>query len=270
MTGAGGAVRIGGSYPPPPPPVRTPDADADAGLQALLARPPRVTRYELARGRPSRPVRPRASRVWAGTSMALAAASVGAVVLLPQDTGSPARLDTPVAVAATPGASTLPAEVATPAATSWQLSASEPVRVRIPALDVTSTVIRLGLERDGALEVPAGAYPVGWYEGGPTPGQLGPSVLAGHVDWEGERGAFYGLRELRAGDTVVIDRADGTVATFRIDRVERHAKEDFPTEEVYGDIEHAGLRLVTCGGAFDEGTGDYQDNVIVFATLTTG
>ncbi len=67
---------------------------------------------------------------------------------------------------------------------------------------------------------------------------------------------------------MVIDRADGIVATFRVDRVEEHAKDDFPTEEVYGDIDHAGLRLITCGGAFDEDTGDNLANVIVFASLT--
>ncbi|MGY1712599.1 class F sortase [Geodermatophilus sp. SYSU D00758] len=148
------------------------------------------------------------------------------------------------------------------------MPASAPVRIQIPALGVTSDVMELGLERDGSLEVPPGAYPVGWYQGSPTPGQLGPSVLAGHVDWEGGPGAFYGLRELLPGDTVVIDRADGSVATFRVDRVEEHPKDDFPTEEVYGDIDHAGLRLITCGGAFDEDTGDYLGNVIVFASLT--
>nr|WP_244274411.1 class F sortase [Geodermatophilus obscurus] len=160
-----------------------------------------------------------------------------------------------------------PAESVSPAASARQLPASTPTRVQIPALGATSRIMELGLERDGSMEVPPGAYPVGWYDGSPTPGQLGPAVLAGHVDWEGEPGAFYGLRELRPGDTVVVDRADGTVATFRVDRVEEHAKDDFPTEEVYGDIDHAGLRLITCGGAFDEDAGDYQANVIVFASL---
>ncbi len=107
----------------------------------------------------------------------------------------------------------------------------------------------------------------GWYDGSPTPGQLGPAVLAGHVDWEGEPGASYGLRELRPGDTVVVDRADGTVATFRVDRVEEHAEDDFPTEEVHGDIDHAGQRLITRGGALDEDAGDHQADIIVFASL---
>jgi sortase (surface protein transpeptidase) len=127
--------------------------------------------------------------------------------------------------------------------------------------------MELGLEEDGSLEVPPGAYPVGWYHGSARPGQQGAAVLAGHVDWEGEPGAFYGLRELVPGDTVDVERADGTVATFVVDRVETHPKDDFPSEAVYGRIDSAGLRLITCGGAVDEETGQYLDNVVVFARL---
>jgi hypothetical protein len=202
----------------------------------------------------------------------LAVAGLAAVVFLPQDGRRPARLDVPVAVVAAPATTTAQTSTAGPAdppAVTLQLPASEPVRVQIPALGVTSRVMDLGLERDGSMEVPPGAYPVGWYDRSPTPGQLGPAVLAGHVDWGGETGAFYGLRELVEGDQVVVDRVDGTVATFRVDRVEEHAKDDFPTDEVYGDIDHAGLRLITCGGSFDEDSGDYRDNVIVFASLVT-
>jgi sortase (surface protein transpeptidase) len=156
----------------------------------------------------------------------------------------------------------------TPVAVVRQLPASPPTAVRIPALDVSSDVMELGLQRDGAMEVPPGAYPVGWYDRSPTPGQLGPAVLAGHVDWDGEPGAFAGLHELLPGDTVEVDRADGTTAAFLVDRVEEHAKDAFPGDAVYGDLDHAGLRLITCGGVFDQGTGDYRDNVIVFAHLT--
>ena len=204
----------------------------------------------------------------------LAAAGIAAVVLLPQDTGPSARLDVPLAVDTAsitplPSTATSLAGQALPGTDSRQLPASDPIRLQIPALGVTSEIMELGLERDGSMEVPPGGYPVGWYHGSPTPGQLGPAVLAGHVDWEGEPGAFYGLRELRSGDTVAVERLDGTVATFRVDRVEEHPNDEFPTEEVYGDLEHAGLRLITCGGAFDDDTGDYQANVIVFASLVT-
>ena len=262
-------VRIVGPYPPPPPPPRPP---VDADTAALLARPPVVTRYGRAGHRAPRRTRPHAGAVWSAASAVLAAAGIGAVVLLPQGTGPTARVDVPLDVGAASVVSTptAPGSVAGQPLSSprpGQLPASDPVRVRIPALGMTSEIMELGLEKDGSMEVPPGAYPVGWYHGSPTPGQRGPAVLAGHVDWEGRPGAFYGLRELRSGDTVVVDRADGSVATFVVDRVEEHRKDDFPTDEVYGDIDHAALRLITCGGAFDEDTGDYQANIIVFADL---
>ncbi|MCZ2830805.1 class F sortase [Modestobacter sp. VKM Ac-2986] len=268
-------MRIAGVYPPPLPgaarpasPQPAPPQPVPPGLQLaddVLAelRRPRVTRYD--RSRPAAPSRPSTTRVWTGTSVVLAAAGVAAVVLVPHGGPQPVRLDVPVAASVPAPVAGQPADAA-----ALQLPASAPVRVRIPALGVTSAVIELGLQDDGSMEVPRGAYPVGWYDRSPTPGELGPAVLAGHVDWAGEPGALYGLRELLPGDEVVVERADGTVATFRVDRVEEHDKDAFPSDEVYGDLPTAGLRLITCGGSFDSETGDYDDNVIVFATLVSG
>ena len=197
-------------------------------------------------------------------SVVLAATGIAAVVSAPPDQPSPARLDVPL-TAVVPGAPSVVSD--TGSGRGLQLSQSNPLRVLIPALGVTSHVMHLGLERDGSMEVPPGAYPVGWYDRGPTPGELGPAVLAGHVDWHGDRGVFYGLQELLPGDPVIVYRADGGSATFAVDRVEAHEKDEFPTDEVYGSVPYAGLRLITCGGEFHEDTGDYEDNVIVFATL---
>ena len=265
-------MRIAGAYPPPPPGAAVPPAPGTDHRDLLLPddvladlRQPRVTRYDRSRHRAGGPARPTATRVWTGTSVLLAAAGAAAVVLGTQAAPHAVRLDVPVAASA-PAPLTDRSAPAAP----LQLPASEPVRVAIPALGVTSGVMELGLADDGTMEVPPGAHPVGWYDRSPTPGQLGPAVLAGHVDWAGEPGAFYGLRELLPGDEVVVDRADGTVATFRVDRVEEHDKDAFPSDDVYGDIPSAGLRLITCGGSFDSDTGDYDDNVIVFATLVAG
>jgi hypothetical protein len=82
------------------------------------------------------------------------------------------------------------------------------------------------------------------------------------------RNSADGVSALLPGDTVEVDRADGSTAVFLVDRVEEHDKDAFPSDAVYGDLDHAGLRLITCGGAFDRETGDYVDNVIVFAHLT--
>ena len=95
-------------------------------------------------------------------------------------------------------------------------------------------------------------------------------MILGHVDSaEYGPGVFFDLGALKPGDEVEVARADGSIAVFAVDRVERHPKNDFPTIEVYGNTSDAQLRLITCGGDFDSGVRSYEDNVIVFATLTS-
>jgi hypothetical protein len=94
-------------------------------------------------------------------------------------------------------------------------------------------------------------------------------VIAGHVTWNGVPGVFYRLGTLRRGDRVAVTRDDGMTAVFAVDRVARFAKSRFPTRTVYGAIDHAGLRLITCGGTYDKSEHRYLDNVVVFARLET-
>lgn len=145
--------------------------------------------------------------------------------------------------------------------------ASPPSRLVVPSIGVDVDVMDLGLTDQGVLEVPPGAFPAGWYVGSPAPGQLGPAVIAGHVRWNATPGVFARLQELTVGDTVSVLREDGSVAEFSVTSSERYSKDAFPTSTVYGDIGFAGLRLITCGG-LDAVTGDYDDNVVVFAALS--
>lgn len=145
--------------------------------------------------------------------------------------------------------------------------AGAPVRLKIPSIGVDSELMDLGLQADGSLEVPPDGFPAGWYTGAPTPGELGPAIIAGHVDWGGQPGVFYDLRDLRPGDDIAVTREDGSTARFRVTRVEQFDKDAFPTQAVYGDLDHAGLRLITCGGAFDPTMRSYDDNLVVFAEL---
>ena len=143
---------------------------------------------------------------------------------------------------------------------------SDPVRLRAPDIDVDAAVIPLGLEPDGTLEVPQGFSETGWYTAGPEPGEPGPAVIAGHVDSKRVPAVFFRLRELRPGAIVEVDGEDGSTVRFSVDRIERHPKDQFPTDMVYGLSDEVVLRLVTCGGTFDRSSGHYRDNVIVFAT----
>jgi hypothetical protein len=147
------------------------------------------------------------------------------------------------------------------------MSTSPPARVIIPALDVDEAVDGLGQLPDGSMQVPGDAETVGWYTKAPTPGALGPAVLAGHVDYRKKPGTFAHLADLKPGESINVSRQDHTMAMFTVTKVGRYAKDKFPSTAVYGPINHAGLRLITCGGQFDSSRGHYEDNIVVYATL---
>lgn len=162
-----------------------------------------------------------------------------------------------------------------PAPEQPHLAASEPVAVTIPAIGVQSNLQHLGLNPDGTVQTPQpGPHydEAGWFTGSATPGQLGVSVILGHIDSAANGpSVFFSLGALRAGDQVLVDRADGSRAAFTINSVQEYAKSRFPTVQVYkGDPDQAGLRLITCGGPFDSTARSYLDNIVVYATLTGG
>jgi sortase (surface protein transpeptidase) len=148
------------------------------------------------------------------------------------------------------------------------LRKSTPIRVTIPAIGVDSGLIRLGLKRNGTLQVPPNGFPAGWFTGAPSPGERGPAVIAGHVRWSGRAGVFARLAWLKPSDTIVVTRQDRSTAIFRVSRIQQYPKSRFPSAAVYGDIDHAGLRLITCGG-LDYVSEKYEANLVVFADLIT-
>jgi hypothetical protein len=201
---------------------------------------------------------------WAGLAGALAALGAVLVVtgVLAQETPpAPARdlgsIPAPARAAATPGIRALPR--------------SRPVSLAIPAIGVRASLIDLGLTADGGLQVPpltaAGVREAGWYDRGPAPGQAGPAVIAGHVDSYAGPGVFFRLGALRPGDQVDVTRADGITAVFRVDAVEEVSKAAFPARQVYGPVSYAGLRVITCGGQFDDQTRHYLSSIVIYAAL---
>ena len=151
--------------------------------------------------------------------------------------------------------------------TGLVLPESDPVEVSIARIGVRSELVELGLKA-GVVEVPRNPDRAGWYTRGAAPGALGPAIIAGHVTWDGAPSVFHRLGRLRPGDQVRIARKDGRIAVFTVTRVDRFAKSRFPTRAVYGAIDHAGLRLITCGGTYDAASNRYLDNVVVFAKLS--
>jgi hypothetical protein len=153
---------------------------------------------------------------------------------------------------------------------------AEPTAVRIPALNVSSSLTRTGLNPDQTIEVPPVTEPMqaSWFDEGGRPGMAGyPAVVLGHVSGRpagatrSVPGVFARLGELKPGDGVFVDRADGSVAKFVVERVELFPKDTFPTDAVYDDTAAPTLRLITCGGEFDSAAHSYRSNIVVFARL---
>ncbi|MGP4042981.1 class F sortase [Streptomyces sp. 2A115] len=139
----------------------------------------------------------------------------------------------------------------------------------IPYLSLEAPVIGLRLDRERRLTTPPVNNPklVGWYEGGPSPGEPGTAVVVGHLDTATGPAVFAGLDQLGPGRRVEARRADGRIAVYTVDAVRTYEKARFPSQEVYGPRNRPELRLITCGGTYDRKTG-YQSNVVVFAHLT--
>lgn len=176
----------------------------------------------------------------------------------------------PPAEATTPSSAPSAPASSSPPAGAKPLSASPPVAVRIPGIDVDSPIHGLGLDEEGKLQVPSGELydEVAWYDGSPTPGEVGPAVLEGHVTGTGYApSVFFELGDTREGDLIEVDRADGSTAVFEVTEVKSTPKDDFPRVDVYGATDGPELRVITCGGTYDKAAGRHLDNVIVFAEL---
>jgi hypothetical protein len=152
------------------------------------------------------------------------------------------------------------------------LGRSVPVRVDIPAIGVSSTLLHLGVNADGTIQVPSletSADLAAWYKYSVTPGQIGTSIIEGHVDGRRGPAVFFRLGALHPGDAIDVTLADGVTAVFRVTGVREFRKSRFPADTVYGSARYPALRLITCGGAYDFATSHYLSSTVVFASLAS-
>ena len=137
----------------------------------------------------------------------------------------------------------------------------------MPSLGIAVPIGQLGLQANHQVQVPTSVHAVGWFRLGPTPGQVGSSVILGHVDSYRGPGIFFTLKTLAPGALIEVRLADGLTAQFRVTSVVQYAKATFPDHLVYGSHSNRWLNLVTCGGTFNHATGSYESNIVVFSRL---
>lgn len=189
---------------------------------------------------------------------------------------------TTVAASSAPAATSTPAPVPTvrpgaakaagfqdPAADDTQATtATRPVKIVIPSIEVDAGLIDLARGADGVLAAPPSTVldKAGWYAKGTVPGRTGPAVIAGHVDWVDRVAVFHRLDELQPGDAITVVMDDGSTVHFTVDDVRAVSKSEFPTAAVYGPTPDPQLRVITCGGPWDDARNIYSENVVVSAS----
>ncbi|GAA1933819.1 class F sortase [Streptomyces sodiiphilus] len=208
---------------------------------------------------------PKARRLGRALILPVAAMAVGVLLILNSMTPSadpePQARPAPVEESAAPEPPS--------AAPDLELPRSAPKRLTIPAIGVDAPFTALAVGESGRLDPPPKEEKnlVGWFEDGASPGERGTSIVVGHLDTTTGPAVFAGLDSLKRGGTVNITREDGTVATFKIDKVKTFDKDDFPDDLVYNDTPSPQLRLITCAGEYDRKTQNYKDNLVLFAHL---
>jgi sortase (surface protein transpeptidase) len=154
------------------------------------------------------------------------------------------------------------------AKTTESIGRSLPTHISIPSVKIEADFeAPLGVDDERKMTVPKGFDTVGWYEYSPTPGELGPSVVLGHVDSQSGPEVFHPLKDIEKGDSIVIKREDGSQAAFVVYEIEYYFQSRFPTGDVFGNVERPEIRLITCAGVFNKGTHQYSHNLVVYGYL---
>jgi LPXTG-site transpeptidase (sortase) family protein len=160
-----------------------------------------------------------------------------------------------------------------PAPSTKTLGFSRPENLSIPSIHVNEKVTIVGKQADGSADFPKGAHvdQPAWYKYSPAPGEYGAAVIMGHVDTiKSGPSVFFNLGKLKSGEKVMVTRADGKTVVFTISHVQSYPKSEFPTNKVYSaQANGAELRLITCGGAYNQKAHHYTKNIVVSASLTT-
>jgi len=147
---------------------------------------------------------------------------------------------------------------------------SLPIKLSVPAINLTADFTNpLGISDSGEIEVPKEYDKVGWYKYSPSPGQIGPMIILGHVDSFTGPAVFFSIGQLKEGDEIQVTGDDGIERSYVVERSMKYEQADFPAEEVYGNTTGPELRLITCSGIFDKTNQRYSHNRVVYAKLVS-
>lgn len=153
---------------------------------------------------------------------------------------------------------------------AYAVAPDMPRFLSIPKFGVKSRVRSIGVDANNTLKAPANVFDVGWFKDTVKPGSTGgTSLIDGHVSGWTQRGALYHLKDLVAGDKVIVERGDGQQISYRVVAAETYdaATMDMSKALLSKNPAKHGLNLITCTGQLKPGTDDYDKRIVVFTEV---
>ncbi|GLV57963.1 hypothetical protein KDH_47970 [Dictyobacter sp. S3.2.2.5] len=145
-----------------------------------------------------------------------------------------------------------------------------PIHIRIPAISVDANVEPVSILSNSDLDTPHQDPwdSTGWYKDGPAPGQMGSAVIDGHVDRPGGGPAvFWNLRNLNAGDQVIVTTSDNHQLIFHVTARVAYPVHEAPLQNIFGDNSGRYLNLITCDGYWIPSEQQTSARMVVFTRL---
>lgn len=186
-------------------------------------------------------------------------------VLLPGSYTPPTLTPAPTPSAA-PSAAPIESAAPAPTPSPTPYVKVAPVRIYFTAAEVMADILPVGIiedgERAGQMDTIDDPDVAAWYEPGPAPGGPGNALINGHKSWKGKIGRFSVLWDMQAGDEVIIEYADGSLASFYADSVAFYPYNAVP-DEVMSLEGESRVTLITCYGEFDRQAGTSEERCVV-------
>lgn len=144
-----------------------------------------------------------------------------------------------------------------------------PIRLKIPAIQVDTSIDLMGIDADGLMQSPNNAKSVGWYKQGPRPGDIGSAVIDGHYGkWQGGyNSVFDNLHTLQKGDSVYVESSSGSTVTFIVRELRMYNPKANSNDVFISNDGLSHLNLITCDGSWDEESKSYSKRLIVFTDM---
>jgi LPXTG-site transpeptidase (sortase) family protein len=155
------------------------------------------------------------------------------------------------------------------ALSSYSVSPSLPRALYISKLNVAARLMPMSVNADGSIQAPTNIFDAGWYTGSVKPGEDGAMFIDGHSSGSTHEGLFGNFDKLVEGDTLQVEKGDGTKLTYKVVHTEVANLTDVDMTRMltpYPGVTK-GLNLMTCTGSWvTEGSTKTLDKRILIFT----